>query len=161
SMCAPTSSGTGPCGHTSWTGTSSSVPAVFETLNPSGNAVTDQDLGVSLCYTDTLSTGSCQMLWASAAGQTAAADLATHGPDIDVVVILANTKLTLGGTVQAALSASQSLVVIGVPDDDTVASNLLGHELAHTLGMADEYTGVTGTPAASVSSFPNVWQPSD
>jgi hypothetical protein len=151
----------GACGHSPLGAPTSSVPPILDTLNPTGDAVTDQDLGVSLCYTDSASTGSCRVLWATAAGQSAAAELATYGPDIDVVVIIANTQLPAGATAQAPLSASQPLVVIGVPADPAEAGNLLAHELAHTLGLTDEYTGSSGSPASGASAYPNVWQPSD
>jgi hypothetical protein len=155
-----TSSCTSACGHVEVIAAPPATLTPAETLNPSGDAVIEQDLGVGLCYGGS----SCLLLWADAAGQTAAAELAAFGPDIDAVVILANTQLWAGGTVQGALSGSQSLIVIGVPQDTTGAAigvNLLAHELGHALGLADEYSTGSGVSATEASRYANVWQPSD
>ena len=165
---APLSASTCPsdCTHTEVGPPSATpVPTPPQTVNPSGPAVVDQELGVSLCYTSALTVGSCLLVWASADGQKAAADLAADAGNIDVVVIVANTQLEAGATVQAALSASQSLIVIGVPPDQAsgfpTAVHILGHELAHAIGLADEYTAAVGISSTSASLFPNIWQPAD
>lgn len=154
-----------PCGHLALPELpAKSAASPLETVNLTGEPVMDEDLGVSLCYSDTASPGSCLLLWASPDGQKIAAELATTPPDIDTVVILANTQLWSGGTNQDVLSGGQSLVVIGVPLDASGAPNgfnLIAHELAHTLGLGDEYTTGSGTPSTSASDYANLWQPPD
>jgi hypothetical protein len=167
SKCAVTVSSkkAAPCGHLALPELpAKSAASPLETVNLAGEAVMDDDLDVRLCYSDTAATGSCLLLWASPDGQKIAAELATTPPDIDTVVILANTQLWSGGTVQGVLSGGQSLVVIGVPLDGSGVPNgfnLLAHELGHTLGLADEYTTGSGTPSTSVLEYANVWQPPD
>lgn len=143
----------------------SPAPAPIETLDPDGAAVVEKDLEVSLCWTDSAATGSCRVLWASPDGQTRAAELAALAPDIDAVVILANTQLWAGAGSQDGLSAGLSLAVVGVPIDGGSGAaegvNLIAHELAHALGLADEYSDAIGSSSVSAAGFGNVWQPPD
>jgi len=159
------SSMTPACGHVEVSAPPSTLASTpLDTLNPSGDAVIDEDMHVDLCYTESSSAGPCRLIWADSDGQKLAAELATYAPDIDVVVILANTQLWSGAAVQGALSGSQSLVVVGLPQDASGAAiglNLIGHELAHTLGLADEYSDSSGVSATLPSSYQNVWQPAD
>jgi len=173
---ASCSDGTGAvCAHAE-TGTlpESEVPPPVATFGSFWSVdVLEKDLGTALCWTETAGgTGTCRFLWTGTTGQADAFDLALGiwDPAIDAVVIVSNTAAPLGGGAPAGTTESLGLAVVGIPVDDASrvtdkAGQLFAHELAHVLGLLDEYADATGIDVVDAESwFPpdrNVWRPVD
>lgn len=141
---------------------------VFE--NPFGVDVVETNFELKLCYTDIAgAAGDCKILWLGPKGQAQALQLALDGPDINLVVVLANAWNVIGSGMQGALVSGATLVDLvtaGVPADATTgvitdqAVALLSHETGHALGLLDEYVSSVGRLPAYANDR-NVYKPSD
>jgi hypothetical protein len=148
----------------------------LDTLYPTRPESVASPLTVETCWSESGSASAgCSTLWTGLAGQAQIANLALCGPDISVVIVVANDLSLAGGGVAESGPGSIGFGIVGIPllmdalsgqpapqlrDEGLV---LFAHEVGHTLGLLDEYDAIdSGTGAGSDVEFrddANVWEP--
>jgi hypothetical protein len=95
----------------------------------------------------------CRVIWTHAKGLRHVWALTACVPDVDLVIVLANSETNAGsGTGDShppvSVVALSNLADLSGPEGASgqieVAVNLIAHELGHALGLLDEYSGQTG-----------------
>jgi hypothetical protein len=131
--------------------------------NPPVNATKSMDLEVTHCWGG----GNDKILYTSK--EFEAIELAATIPGLKAVVVVANARLKAGGAQLLVTPQQTTVVVVGAHaspqgqgadwaiDEHAVA--LLAHELAHALGLLDEYDHLNTGQIPPFQECRNVWKP--